>query len=275
VKTYFFISFAVFCLFINTSVVGQNPKNKFKKGGIVKLQDSLTSYSQSDIFDFPNVNKIKRYHNEEKLKKLKQYEASYADEELYPALREYVKNFGIENFTANTSLIWKLAKLSEKYGPPGEALLLYKMVLKHNTRDVDGKLVQSEYDSISKNEKDNYVPLDYYYELVNYRKEIDTLQPPHGVLLNMGDWINSPKADYAPTIGNKDSILLFTSKRNSNFRSFDKSYNEDLFFTKKFYGNWEEAQPFKTINTSSNEGSACLSHDGRYLYFARCNSPDT
>jgi outer membrane protein OmpA-like peptidoglycan-associated protein len=36
-----------------------------------------------------------------------------------------------------------------------------------------------------------------------------------------------------------------------------------------------EAQPFKTINTRYNEGSACLSNDGRHLYFARCNSPDS
>jgi outer membrane protein OmpA-like peptidoglycan-associated protein len=36
-----------------------------------------------------------------------------------------------------------------------------------------------------------------------------------------------------------------------------------------------EAQSFKTINTPYNEGSACLSNDGKYLYFARCNSPDS
>src|SRR5690606_39770362 len=31
---------------------------------------------------------------------------------------------------------------------------------------------------------------------------------------------------------------------------------------------------FKTINTPYNEGSASLSRDGKYLFFARCNSPD-
>jgi len=38
---------------------------------------------------------------------------------------------------------------------------------------------------------------------------------------------------------------------------------------------WTDAQEFKTINTRYNEGSACLSQDGKYLYFARCNSPDS
>ena len=272
-KTYFLILITVFFLFLTTSLSAQKPKGKFKKGGVVKLQDSLTTYSQSDIFEFPNINKVRHYHDAEKIKRIKQLEASYADAELYPELRAYVKNFGIENFSANTSLIWKLAKLSKKYGQPGEDILLYKLALKHNHRDIDGKLIQSESDSVSKKEM-NYVPLTYYYELVNYRKEIDTLQPPHGVLLNMGEWINSTKADYAPTIGNIDTLLLFTSKRNANLQSIEKTYNEDIFFTTKFNGQWMEAQPFKTINTKYNEGSACLSKDGKYLYFARCNSPE-
>lgn len=241
----------------------------------MQLNDSLTTYGQSDIFEFPNINKIKLYVDSEKIRRIKQLEASYADDELYIELRNYVKNFGIENFSANTSLIWKLARLSEKYGRKGEAVLLYKLVLKHNRRDADGKLIREEYDSLAKNEKDNYVPLKYYYELVNYRKEIDTLQPPVGVLLNMGDLINSQKADYGPTIGNLDYLLLFTSKRNAELRGTEKSYNEDLFFTLKSDGQWQEAQPFKTINTRYNEGSACLSKDGKYLYFARCSSPDS
>ncbi|HEY8935100.1 MAG TPA: OmpA family protein [Cyclobacteriaceae bacterium] len=272
-KTYFLILITVFFLFLTTSLSAQKPKSKFKKGGVIKLQDSLTTYSQSDIFEFPNINKVRHYHDAEKIKRIKQLEASYADTELYPELRTYVKNFGIENFSANTSLIWKLAKLSKKYGPPGEDILLYKLALKHNHRDIDGKLIQTESDSVSKKEM-NYVPLTYYYELVNYRKEIDTLQPPHGVLLNMGEWINSSKADYAPTIGNIDTLLLFTSKRTANLQSIEKTYNEDIFFTTKFNGQWMEAQPFKTINTKYNEGSACLSKDGKYLYFARCNAPE-
>jgi hypothetical protein len=59
-------------------------------------------------------------------------------------------------------------------GPPGEAILLYKLVLKHLPQTIDGKQVKSEFDTLSKNEADLYVPLAQYYELVNYRKEIDT-----------------------------------------------------------------------------------------------------
>ena len=274
-KTYFLILLAAFCLLTDTFLLAQKPKTKFKKGGVVQLDDSLTSYSQSDIFSFPNLNKITLYADEGKLKQIRQLRASGIDDELYPALREYVKNFGIGNFSGQTKMIWELARLSEKYGPPGEAVLLYKLVLKHQRPDIDGKKMRQEFDTLVKNEVDLYVPLQEYYELVAYRKEIDTLQPPHGVLLRMSDWVNSDKEDYGPTIGNLDYILLFTSKRNSITEGPERSYNEDLFFTRYAEDMWMEAEPFNTINTKYNEGSACLSHDGKKLYFARCNSPDS
>lgn len=239
------------------------------------MNDSMTTYGQSDIFSFPNLNKTKFYKSEDILTRLKRLELSLADEEQYNTLRKYISNFGIENFSANTPMIWKLAKLSEKYGPPGESVLLYKLVLKHYRKNTDINKVQKEFDSLSIFKKDIYVPLKQYYELVAYRKEIDTLRPPHGVLMKMGEWVNSEKADYGPTIGNLDSLLLFTSKRNSGLHSIERTYNEDIFFTRKENGQWMEAEEFKTINTRFNEGSACLSKDGKILYFARCNSPDS
>ncbi len=47
----------------------------------------------------------------------------------------------------------------------------------------------------------------------------------------MGEMVNSNKEDYGPTIGNVDTLLLFTSKRNSNKDPMNKTYNEDLFYT--------------------------------------------
>lgn len=274
-KSYFLVLIATFYLLFITPLEAQRPKNKFKKGGIIQLDDSLTNFSQSDIFEFPNVNKLPFYKDDLKLANIKKLEANAEDKTLYTELKSYVKNFGIENFGTNSQLMLKLARLSEKYGPHGEALVYYKLVLKHHKQDVDRNKVQSEYDTLNKLKKDYYVPLDYYYELVDYRKEIDTLRPPQGVLLNIGDWVNSGKEDYGPTIGNLDTILLFTSKRNKNTQSLERGFDEDLFFTTRVGDTWLEAQEFKTINTHYNEGSACLSNDGKNLYFARCNSPDS
>ncbi len=273
-KTFHIILITCFSALSIGSAFAQNPKKKFKTGGIVQLNDSLTSFSQSDIFNFPNVNKIKRYYDANALKKIKQLEAAGTEKERYEAIKNYVRNFGIENFAYDTNLLWELAKLSESQGNPGEAVLLYKLVLKHHRQDIDERQVRKEYDTLTRFQKDLYVPLNYYYELVAFRKEIDTLRPPQGVLVKMGEWVNSSKADYAPTIGNNDNILLFTSKRNAHARNLERSYDEDLFFTERIGDAWLEAEEFKTINTHYNEGSACLSKDGKSLYFARCNSPD-
>jgi len=273
VKTYFLICITAFWLMVHAPLIAQKPAKKFKKGGVVQLDDSLTSYSQSDIFVFPNVNKIKYYKDVTKLERIRKLGPAGDSEQAYTELKAYVRNFGPDNFSRDIQLLWDLAKLSEDYGPTGEAVLLYKLVLKHHPRVIDARKAKSEFDSLAKNEVDLYVPLQQYYELVEYRREIDTLRPPQGVLLNMGEGINSDKADYGPTIGNVDNVLLFTSKRNGHIDPLNKNYNEDLFYTLRTDTVWGWAEEFKKINTPFNEGSACLSKDGKQLFFARCNSP--
>jgi outer membrane protein OmpA-like peptidoglycan-associated protein len=55
----------------------------------------------------------------------------------------------------------------------------------------------------------------------------------------------------------------------------DARPNEDLFYTNKISDFWDRSQAFEEINSIYNEGSACLSRDGKKLYFARCDAPDT
>lgn len=250
---------------------GQREKRGFKKGGVVTLNDTVATYSQSDIFQFPNVNKIAYYRDEARLEKIRALDNAGQDSLKYFQLRAYVKNFGIENFSKNVAMLWRLAQLSERYGPRGEALLLYKLVLKHHQQGLDITDIYKRYQMLDPDRKENYVPLDFYYKLVDYRKDIDTLRPPQSVLINMGGYINSDKEDYGPTAGNTDDLILFTSKRNEKD---DGSYNEDLFYSVKVEDYWDEATPFKSINSPYNEGSACLSMDGKFLFFSRCNAPD-
>ena len=274
VKTRHLILLAFLLTCLEADIFAQKEK-KLKKGGIIQLNDSLTSYSQSDIFTYPNVNRGIFYSNPGKLKKIEALDNSGQDEAMYPELKAYVSNFAIENFSKNAPMIWKLAKLSEKYGQPGEAILLYKLVLKHHQQGINIEELFKVYDSIETDKKQYYVPLDFYYQLVEYRKEIDTLRAPRAILVNMGVGINSPKEDYGPTIGNVDNVLLFTSKRNKNKDSYEPAYDEDIFYSLRVDSMWQYAEEFKKINTSYNEGSACLSLDGKHLFFSRCNAPGT
>lgn len=245
-------------------------KKKIKKAETIHLIDSITDYSQSDMFQFPNVNRLRFYSNSILLKNIGELQSSNKEQEMYAALKEYVKNFGIDNFSENVPMIWKLAQLSEKYGPKGESVLLYKLVLKHHQQGININDVYKKYEQVETDKKEYYVPLEHYYQLVNYRKEIDTLRPPQSVLTSMGESINSPKEDYGPAIGNVDYVLLFTSKRTAHR---DRAYDEDIFFSLKVDGAWMPAEAFKTINSGFNEGSACLSLDGKFLFFSRCNAP--
>jgi len=252
----------------------QKRPKKLKSAGVVSLNDSITNYSQSDIFLFPNINNSVFYQNTKELEQIKRYDDAGMDERLYAELRNYVRNFGVDNFSKNAPMLWRLARLSETYGEPGESILLYKLILKHHQQGIDIEDLFHVYDSIETDKKEYYVPLDYYYQLVDLRKEVDTLRPPQSVLINMGDEINSLKEDYGPTIGNVDDILLFTSKRNIHYAAGERVVNEDLFFSHTEPGGyWGKAQEFKTINTEYNEGSACLSGDGKFLIFSRCNAP--
>jgi outer membrane protein OmpA-like peptidoglycan-associated protein len=274
VKKPLLTALSVILLFFYFEGNAQKRPKKLKNAGVVTLDDSLTTYSQSDIFDFPNVNSERFYTNSKALQEIQRYDNAGVDDKLYEALKNYVRNFGVENFGKNVPMLWKLAQLSETQGPPGEAILIYKLILKHHQQGINIKKLFHVYDSIETDKKEFYVPLDYYYDLVDLRKEIDTLRPPKSVLINMGDDINSLKEDYGPTIGNVDDILLFTSKRNLKYVAGERVVNEDLFFSLTMPGGyWGKAQEFTTINTSYNEGSACLSQDGKQLFFSRCNSP--
>ena len=239
------------------------------------LLDSALINEQFNLFEFKNINRLALYEDRGKLQKIRNLDKQEKWEELYHLLRDYVGRFGIKNFYYDTYLIWKLAKLTELFGDQEEAKSLYRLVLKHHQQGIDIKEIELYYDSLNTQETELYVPIDYYYELVEYRKAIDTLQPPRGVLLNMGGNVNSRLADYGPSLNVNDNVLIYTSKRNEIRINLEFYRNEDLFYSKKDGRFWSPSEPIKGVNTQHNEGSATLSRDGRTLFFSRCDSPDS
>jgi len=237
--------------------------------------DSLPEDVILNIYNFKNINKIPSYYDANELKKIEKLNKDQDWEALYKVLTKYVSQFGIQNFYKDTRLIWRLAKLTELFGTHDEAKSLYRLVLRHHHQGINMREIELYYDSLNDQEASMYVPLDYYYELVEYRKLIDTLRPPRGILLNMGQEINSSSADYAPSLNVHDNVLIFTSQRNSLDLTVRRTFNEDIFFsTKDDYGAWQEAQAFDDINSRYKEGSAILTKDGKTLYFSRCDCPD-
>ncbi|MEQ8583593.1 MAG: OmpA family protein [Marinoscillum sp.] len=237
--------------------------------------DSVPEDVFLNIYDFKNINKLPDYYNADQLKRISKLDQEEDWEGLYKALKAYVSKFGIQNFYKDTKLIWRLAKLTELFGDDEEAKNLYRLVLRHHHSGINMKEIELYYDSLNDQEAAQYVPLDYYYELVEYRTLIDTLRPPRGILLNMGQEINSAKADYAPSLNVQNDVLIFTSQRNDLDLSIRRTFNEDLFFSRKDeYGSWSKAEEFVEINSRYKEGSAILTRDGKTLYFSRCDCLD-
>ncbi|GAB4238127.1 MAG: hypothetical protein Tsb0034_13550 [Ekhidna sp.] len=240
------------------------------------ITDSIPNGIVYNIYEFKGINKYPEYFDKQKLQRILDLDRNEKWEELFYALRDYVSRFGIQNFYKDTKLIWKLAKMTELFGDPEEAKTLYRMVLRHHYKGIDIKEIELYYDSLNRQATEQFVPIDYYYELVEHRKLIDTLRPPRGVLLNMGMLVNSSSADYGPSLNIHNDILVFTSKRKKRDETIRFREDEDLYFSRKDpYGTWSKAKPITKINSHYNEGSPCLSGDGKTLVFSRCGSPNS
>ena len=239
------------------------------KGTGVRLADQKAAAADWE-FNFPYLDQPSeelRYYDPRQLNKIVRLEKKEKWDQALPMLEEYVRNFRVGNFYNDTPLLWRLGQLYERLGRFDQAKAMYRLTLKHHRGDLSR--VKLYYDSMTELERDYFIPLDYYYELVEYRRNIDTLQPPRGVLLTMGKLINSPTDDYAPTLNAASDVLLFSSKRHRSGLLGEK-VNEDIFISRNDGLGWDEAQPFKEINTLYNEGSAVLAPDGQRLYFVRC-----
>ena len=221
--------------------------------------------------DFVNINKIAFYDNPKALKEIAKAEHRRDYRAARALLEKYVAEFGIENFARNTDLLWHLGQLLERDSAKLDVARAYfRLALKHRRSNLTR--VQLYYDSLEAKDKDLYVPLKVYYDLVEYRKNLNTFHPPKGVYTSMGDAINSKAPDYGPTLAGNDTLMLFSSKRKR--RGLTGVVDEDLYTSHKEGVSWTDAEPLpKPINSPYNEGSACFSKDGRTIFFARCECP--
>ncbi|MBC6990564.1 OmpA family protein [Hymenobacter sp. BT491] len=220
---------------------------------------------------FPNINHVAYYQNKKELKEIQRAEKRRSWVQARNLLEAYVSKFGIANFARDTQLLWHLGQLWDRAGNEEKAKAYYRLALKHRRRDV--RKIQLYYDSLEQKEADLYVPLKTYYDLVEYRKGIATFHPPKGVYTSMGTAINSKAEDYGPTLNSEAGLFIFSSKR--KMRGINSVIDEDLYTSRKEGDYWTDAEPLpKPINSTYNEGSACITKDGKTIYFARCECPD-
>lgn len=272
------VFFLFFGLLLYSQVIkAQENEEKFR---IRKMAGTRQKdrFFEGVTFEFPNLNKVPYYSNIDLLKKIQKWERRKKLDKVMPLLEEYVMNFGIQNFYKDTRFLWRLAQLYEIQGETDKARAMYRLVLKHHRNNINQRIdtVLHYYNALQRDDKDIYIPLDYYYKLVEFRRNIDTLRPPTGVLLSMGPEVNSRYPDYGPAVAHNEDTLIFTSRRTRRKESSvltAPSANEDLYLSQGIDGYWDEATPMRDINTQYNEGSAVMTKDGKTLFFVRCDAP--
>ncbi|MDR1725379.1 MAG: OmpA family protein [Bacteroidales bacterium] len=88
--------------------------------------------------------------------------------------------------------------------------------------------------------------------------------------LNMGSAINSVASEYLPTMTADENTLLITV-----LDSISDNQQEDFYISTFENGEWKPKIKIPyPLNTEDNEGAGCISPDGKYIYFTKCNSPD-
>lgn len=276
----YFNLFVLTILFVGRSFLFAQVQDKVK----LKLQNSVfleertgENSAMVPYLQFPNINNSAPFVEKSLKKRIQK-----ADEEedllaLDSLLSRFVHSWSIQNFVPDAEYVWKLGQVKEILGDTSAALLYYELAIK-NLRP-NQERVQIHYDSLIERTHNSWVDLQFYYKILEARREIDPLIPPKGVMLNMGKRINSERPDYAPYMHPSDSVLIFTSRRNEEIviDIYEERKNEDLYFTLKDFvtGGWSIAEKFSDeINSEFNEGSSCLSRDGRTLFFTRCDEPN-
>ncbi|MET4106524.1 OmpA family protein [Hymenobacter sp. UYP22] len=248
-----------------------------QKSGVPNAQRKLTAKvirqarARTDATpEFPNINRLAYFQDKKAMREIQRAEKRKNWTAARNLLEAYVGQFGIENFYKDNVLLWHLGQLWDKAGNEDRAKAYYRLALKHRRQSLTK--VQRYYDSLEQKETELYVPLKTYYDIVEYRKNIATFRPPKGVYTTMGEAINSQREDYGPTLSADADLLIFSSKR--KMRGLHSVIDEDLYTARRENGVWAPAEPLpKPINSSYNEGSACISKDGTTLYFARCECP--
>lgn len=270
---YLRIALLVWALVAPLASVAQN-KKKLKGYGVHLGDQPSRGAVPEPLFYFENINKVPYFYDSDELRKIQQFTKKKNNRKLTSHLEDYVLKFGIQNFYKNTNLLWQLGKLYEETGQLEKAKAMYRLILKHYRGRTPA--AKAALDSLEAGQRPEYVSLKYYYELVDYRKSIDTLRPPQSILTPLGANVNSEYEDYGPAVNLKSDTMLFTSRRTKIKTKVTEvsKLNEDLYVSHGDQDFWEEATPLSDLNTDYNEGSPTLSPDGKRLFFSRCLSPE-
>lgn len=131
------------------------------------------------------------------------------------------------------------------------------------------KVYKNEIQS-DKSKRDKMPEIDKLIKECEYGKEY-VKNPVRVFIENLGPTVNSKYSDFSPVITADESVLFFTSRRESStggkIDMEDGQFYEDVYVTRKINGKWETPVNMGSpINTDYHDATAGLSTDGQRLY---------
>jgi tetratricopeptide (TPR) repeat protein len=90
---------------------------------------------------------------------------------------------------------------------------------------------------------------------------------------NFGDAINSSGSEYLPTMTADEAMMLFTFMSDETSGN-NKEITEDFYYSVLENGEWQSRKKIPyPLNSEENDGAGCISPDGKFIYFTKCNDP--
>ncbi len=221
-------------------------------------------------------------------KKLKKIESIFDAGEYYKAAEKYKKLYGkTKTKSGKAELAFKLGECYRKMNVPRKAEKWYNRAIRYRYQDPMAVCYLA--DAMKMNEKyaDAKITYEKFKELVPEDERADNgiescelalkwLDNPDRYIVENMKSLNSKKSDFKPEFFKDNSIIYFTSSRESStgdkFNNNSGQYFSDIFFSMKDRkGKWSEPVPANgSINTIYDEGASSINIDGSDMYYTSC-----
>lgn len=133
------------------------------------------------------------------------------------------------------------------------------------------KLFKTTYDE--KKDKISLEKVDRLKDQINYAREI-MMKPEVVNIINLGSKVNSEEAEYGPLISSDETILIYTSRRETETNGIDPTGQpfEDVYSASKDLesNTWEASTLISgEVNTPKHDAAVGLSPEGERLFIYR------
>ncbi|MFN6943683.1 MAG: OmpA family protein [Cytophagaceae bacterium] len=147
----------------------------------------------------------------------------------------------------------------------------------HSNYEFDKALeAYTEYQNSLKRTDQRNKEVEKFIRQVNNAKEF-VRTPQNFIVKNLGPVINTSFSEHSPVVSENDSILYFTSRRETpqGKEDYDGEFFEDVYKTiKQADGSWSKPEPI-TLNTSGHDASIQLyDNDSKMLLYRQAKGGD-